>query len=44
LPGSPELGLGRCTAHPHSALDALARFEFLVDLEEVLDLEAMELR
>ena len=43
-PGRLDLGLGLRTARPGGALDALARFELLVDLEEVLDLEAVELR
>jgi hypothetical protein len=39
-----DLALGVCATHPRRALDALARFEVLVDLEEVLDLHPVELR
>src|SRR4029079_12215294 len=42
LPRRPDLPLGVGAADPGSALHALARLERLVDLEEVLDLHAVE--
>jgi hypothetical protein len=39
-----DLRLGAGPALPGGALDRLARLEVLVDLEEVLDLQAVELR
>ena len=44
LVGAANLGLGLFAAHPVGALDALAGLEVLVDLEEVLDFQAVELR
>src|SRR5690625_7468290 len=42
--GAADLRLGIAAALPVGALDALAGFQILVDLEEVLDLQAVELR
>src|SRR5690606_26937924 len=39
-----DLGLGVGAAHPVGTLDRLAGLEVLVDLEEVLDLQAVEVR
>ena len=39
-----DLRLGLVAADPVGALDRLARLEVLVGLEEVLDLQAVELR
>src|SRR3954469_16826981 len=44
LEGGKDLLLGRFSADPVGALDRLARLEVLVGLEEVLDLQAVELR
>src|SRR5689334_19218701 len=44
LVGPLDLGLGVDTADPVGALDGLAGLQVLVDLEEVLDLQAVELR
>src|SRR5690606_7578793 len=44
LGGAAALRLRSAAALPVRALDALARLEVLVDLEEVLDLQAVELR
>ena len=44
LVGAANFGLGLFAAHPVGALDALAGLEVLVDLEEVLDFQAVELR
>src|SRR5690606_26883595 len=44
LVGPLDLGLGVRAAHPVGPLDRLARLQVLVDLEEVLDLQAVELR
>ena len=44
LVGAANLGLGLFATHPVGALDALAGLEVLVDLEEVLDFQAVELR
>ena len=43
LIGAANLGLGLFATHPVGALDALAGLEVLVDLEEVLDFQAVEL-
>jgi hypothetical protein len=42
LAGRLDLRLGRRTVRPPGALDRFAGLEFLVDLEEVLDLEPVE--
>src|SRR5256885_1128790 len=42
-PGRLDLRLGVRAPHPARALDALPRLQILVDLEEVLDLQAVEL-
>src|SRR6476661_322029 len=42
-PRRPDLPLGVGPADPRGALDALAGLQRLVDLEEVLDLHAVEL-
>ena len=44
LPGLVDLLLGLRSANPRGTFDALARLEVLVDLEEVLDLQAIEFR
>jgi hypothetical protein len=44
LPALLDLGLGRGPVRPRGALDRLAWLEFLVHLEEVLDLQPVELR
>ena len=44
LEGLTDLLLGLLAAHPVGALNRLAGLEVLVDLEEVLDLQAVELR
>jgi len=41
-PGRFHLGFGSGAVGPGRALDALARFQFLVDQEEVLDLQPVE--
>ena len=41
-PGRFHLVFGGGAAGPGRALDALARFQFLVDQEEVLDLQPVE--
>jgi hypothetical protein len=41
-PDSFDLGLGGGPVGPGRAFDALARFQFLVDQEEVLDLQPFE--
>src|SRR6266699_3489008 len=41
-PGRLHLGFGGGAVGPGRALDALARFQFLVDQEEVLDLQPVE--